>query len=301
MVISGPTAVGKTEAAIAVAQHFQTEIVSADARQFYRELNIGVARPTADQLQQVPHHFIGHLSVQDAYSAGAYARDALPLIAQLHERYPVVVLTGGSGLFIKAVTEGLDSMPPVDPEIVAYWQAQWKQLGLKYLQECLARYDPQYYQTVDLQNPHRLIRALSVYQASGRPYSSFRKGTPGQSPFEVLTFVLDLPNQLLRARIRERLYRMLEKGLIDEATSLYPLRHFRALQTVGYRELFAWMEGRFSQADALASIQINTWHYARRQRTWWRRQRQVTWIDAADQSVIVQKVAQRLPDQFLAL
>ncbi len=298
MVISGPTAVGKTEAAIAVAQHFQTEIVSADARQFYRELNIGVARPTAAQLQQVPHHFIGHLSVRDPYSAGAFARDALPLIARLHERHPVVVLTGGSGLFIKAVTEGLDSMPPVAPEIVAYWKTQWEQLGLKYLQESLARCDPQYYQTVDLQNPHRLIRALSVYQASGRPYSSFRKGTPVQPPFEVLTFVLDLPNQQLRERIRERLYQMLEKGLIDEATSLYTLRHLRALQTVGYRELFAWMEGRLSQADALASIQTNTWHYARRQRTWWRRQRQATWIHAADHSAIVQLVAQRLSDQF---
>ncbi|MEZ4992106.1 MAG: tRNA (adenosine(37)-N6)-dimethylallyltransferase MiaA [Saprospiraceae bacterium] len=271
IVVGGPTASGKTAFAIRLAKHFNTHILSCDSRQFYREMNIGTAKPTKTELKQAPHHFVDHLSIHQAYSVGDFERDAQALLDLLFEQHPVVILSGGAGLFIKAVCEGLDEFPDVPQAIQEQLQSDYEQKGLVFLQEELARTDPDYHQQVDLQNPHRLLRALSVIRATGLPFSSFRRQESTPRSFRSIYLQMDWPREVLYERINRRVDQMLEAGLEEEARQLFPLSHLNALQTVGYQELFDHFKGGISLEEAVELIKRNSRRYAKRQLTWLRR------------------------------
>jgi len=270
IVIGGPTASGKTEAAIAVARHFDTSIIGADARQVYRELKIGVGRPDEAQLAAVPHHLIGHVPIHDPYSAGHFVRDALSLLPGLFESRDLVVLAGGTGMYIRALLEGMDEMPSVPASLVAEWEAIRAAKGLAFLQETLETLDPEYYAAVDQNNPARLLRAITVSLHAGRPYSSFRTGKPVGRDFEPMLLLADRPREILYARINARVMKMLDEGWLEEATGLQSFSGLRALQTVGYPELFAYLRGETDWQDTIERIRQATRRYAKRQQTWFR-------------------------------
>jgi tRNA dimethylallyltransferase len=281
--IEGPTAVGKTAVAIAVAKTFGAEILSADARQCYREMRIGVARPSPEELETIPHHFIADRSVQNPLSAGGFEREGLARIAELQRSQRVVVVAGGSGLYVKALLEGLDHFPPVDPAHRQHLQDTLERDGLVALQEMLKQLDPVYAQQVDLQNPHRLLRALSVCLSSGKPYSSFLAGGSARRPrpFQSFRIALSRERADLYRRIDGRVLKMLDQGLLEEVRELVPLRRLSALDTVGYRELFAHLDGAIDLQEATRLIQRNTRRYAKRQMTWLKRQAIDRWVTLA--------------------
>jgi tRNA dimethylallyltransferase len=271
IVIGGSTATGKTTAAIQVARHFGAEILSADSRQFYREMSIGTAKPSGKELALAPHHFINSLSVTDDYSVGDFEVQALLLLEKLYETHDVAVLVGGSGLFIRALCEGLDEFPEVPNESVQAVEAQLKQSGIEALQAELKLLDPVYFEQVDLNNPHRLIRALSVCRASGKPFSSFRTKEKKQRFFSPIYVRMELERTVLYEKINLRVDEMMRLGLLEEARALYPLRHFNALQTVGYQELFSFFDEKCSLEEAVENIKQNSRRYAKRQSTWFRK------------------------------
>lgn len=271
VVVGGPTASGKTTFAIQLAKHFGTHILSCDSRQFYREMNIGTAKPSPEEVAQAPHHFIDHLSIHQNYTVGDYEKEALTLLEQLFAQQQFVIMCGGAGLFIKAVCEGLDEFPEVPPEIQGQVQDDYEKQGLAYLQEELYRKDPKYYEEVDLQNPQRLIRALTVIRTCDRPFSSFRQQKSATRTFQPVYLQMDWPRDLLYERINLRVDQMLEAGLVAEARQLFPLRHLKALQTVGYQELFDHFAGSISLEEAVELIKRNSRRYAKRQLTWFRR------------------------------
>lgn len=274
IVIGGPTGVGKTDMAIRLAQHYHTEIISADSRQIYTELNIGVGRPTPAQLALVRHHLIGHISIFADYSVADFEKEAIRVISQLFLQHNVVILTGGTGLYVKAIIDGLDEIPPVSKETTGRWNEIWKEKGIEPLVAAIATMDPAYLETVDRNNPRRLIRALAVCEETGQPFSSFLKGEKVIRPFDILPIVLQLPRDELYARIDQRVLHMLAHGWEDEARSLYPHRELKALQTVGYKELFDYFDGLSTMPETISAIQQSTRRYAKRQITWWRHQGQ---------------------------
>ncbi|MCO5261565.1 MAG: tRNA (adenosine(37)-N6)-dimethylallyltransferase MiaA [Lentimicrobium sp.] len=286
IVIAGPTAVGKTDVAIAVARHFGCEIVSADSRQFYRELKIGAAAPSAEQLSAVKHHFVGHLSVQDAYDVSRYEKEALDLLQRLFLENRFVVLTGGSGLYIQAVCDGFDELPDSDPKIRADLRDKLEREGLASLRALLRQSDPAYYGQVDPANPNRILRALEVSLTTGRPFSSFRKRNLADRPFSTVKICLDLPREELHNRINARVEAMMKAGLLEEAGSLYPKRALNALNTVGYKELFQYFDGNCTLEVAVEKIKTNTRRYARRQLTWFRKDKEMVWSRPAAEEVI---------------
>lgn len=271
IVVGGPTASGKTGLAIRLAQHFQTEILSADSRQFYREMRIGTAKPSPEEQAQATHHFIDALSIFDAYTVGDFERQALDLLDQLFQKKEVVIMAGGSGLFIRAVLEGLDAFPEVPDDIKDQVQKDFDLQGLEALQNELLVQDPQYYAEVDLQNPARLIRALSVIRASGQPFSSFRQQQTKPRPFQAICLLMDWDRETLYDRINRRVDQMMAEGLEKEAKQLYPHHHLNALQTVGYQELFDYFSGTHDRATAIELIKRNSRRYAKRQMTWFRK------------------------------
>ncbi len=271
IVIGGPTAAGKTSTAIRIAKHFGIEIISADSRQFYQEMSIGTAKPNAEELAQASHHFINNLSIQDSYSVGAYEKEVLEKLEQLFEENKAAILVGGSGLYIRAVCEGLDEFPTVPEAIKKELVEQFEQEGIAPLQASLQELDPAYFAEVDTANPHRLIRALSVIKASGEPFSKFRNQAPKKRPFEIIKIVLEMDREALYDRINKRVDQMLEAGLLEEAKALHPHRHLNALQTVGYEELFNYFEGKTSLEEAIELIKRNSRRYAKRQMTWFRK------------------------------
>ncbi len=271
IIIGGPTASGKTELAIRLARHFNTEILSCDSRQFYREMSIGTAKPTAEELAQAPHHFIDSLSIQDEYSVGDYEKNALALLEQLFAKHEVVIMVGGSGLYQRAVTEGLDDFPEVPLEVRKQVEEWYEKKGIIALQERLKEVDPDYYEEVDLQNPHRLIRALSVFEASGRAFSAFRNNASQDRPFFPIYLELKWEREVLYDRINRRVDLMIKNGLLDEARALYPMKELSALQTVGYQELFDHFDGKTTLEEAIGLIKRNSRRYAKRQLTWSRR------------------------------
>jgi tRNA dimethylallyltransferase len=278
VVIAGPTAVGKTDVAIRLAQHFHTEVVSADARQIYKELGIGVAKPDADQLAQVPHHFISSHSIEDDYNAATYGAEALALIRKLFERHDEVILCGGSGLYIKAILEGFDDVPEVDKDLRAKITEDYNQKGLLWLQHEVKNRDPEYFEVVDRKNPHRLIRALEVSMSTGTKISDWRKQSKRQLEFDVVKIGLVLPMDELNRRIDSRMDQMIADGLFEEAARLYQRRDLQALQTVGYREIFAFMDHSYDKEEAIRLLKRNTRHYAKRQMTWFRKDLEFTWL-----------------------
>ena len=269
--IAGPTASGKTELAIALAQQFKTVILSCDSRQFYREMTIGTAVPSTEELQLVPHHFIQHLSIHEPYSVGDYTRDALALLSKLFKAHEVVIMVGGSGMYADAVMHGLDTFPAVDPTIRTQLNTLHQQEGIEALQALLQAHDLQHYHRVDKQNPHRLIRALEISLSAGKPYSSFLGKKNSPDFFTPKTVVIDWDRAQLYARINERVDLMVAAGLEDEAQQLFQHKHLNALQTVGYKEWFHYFEEHYNRAKAIEEIKKNTRRYAKRQTTWLRR------------------------------
>ena len=271
IVVGGPTASGKTTLAIRLAQYFHTEILSADSRQFYREMTIGTAKASMEELSMVPHHFINRLSVCETYNVGDFERDALALLAQLYQKHQVVILAGGSSLYIKALCEGLDVFPDVPTQVREEVEVLYQNSGLVALQTELAEVDPDYFAEVDQSNPHRLIRAISVFRASGFPFSSFRTHQAETRFFTPIYLWLEVPRDILYERINQRVDQMLAHGLESEARGLFEQRHLNALQTVGYQELFDYFAGSISRDEAIELIKRNSRRYAKRQGTWMRR------------------------------
>lgn len=276
--VVGPTAVGKTKASIRIAKHFHTEIISADARQFYREMNIGTATPSAAELQEVPHHFINHLSVRDDYSAGDFEKEALAKLELLFLDHDVVVVTGGSGLFIRALLQGLDVFPGVSERVVADLDRLYKLEGIQALQKLLQEKDPGYYEVVDRNNPQRLLRALAVCMSSGQPYSAFRKTKPAYRTFVPILIGLELDRKILYQQIDERVNRMMQEGLLEEVKTLQSFAGLNPLQTVGYQELFDHIDGKSSLGEAVDLIKQHTRNYAKRQLTWFRKEKNIVWF-----------------------
>lgn len=280
LVIAGPTAVGKTALCVQLAQQLGTEIVSADSRQFFREMSIGTAKPAAAEMQGVPHHFIDSHSITEDYSAGRFEADCLHLLEGLFQRHAVVILTGGSGLYLQAVTDGLDELPTTDPTIRAQLQQELAAHGLEPLVAELARLDPVAYARIDKQNHQRVLRAVEVCRATGQPFSSFHTGRSAVNrPFRIVKVTLTREREDLYERINQRVDHMLEAGLLAEVESLLPYRHHNALQTVGYQEIFGYLDGLYDWAEAVRLLKRNTRHYAKRQLTWLRRDEEYQWVD----------------------
>lgn len=277
--IVGPTAIGKTKLAIQLAQHFDTEIISADSRQFYKEMCIGTAVPSEDELNSVKHHFIQHKSIFDSYSVGDFEKDALTLLSKRFTEKDIVILVGGSGLYVDAVTKGLDEFPEVDTDIRTQLNTEWQENGIEYLQQELKLRDPTYYEKVDLDNPHRLIRALEVCIGSGLPYSSFLKGERKKRPFRTITIGIQANREIIYERINKRVDMMMKAGLQEEARSLYEHRNLNALQTVGYKELFNHFDGVWELDFAISEIKKNTRRFAKRQLTWFERNEEINWFE----------------------
>ncbi len=277
--VVGPTAIGKTALAIEIAKHFNCEIISCDSRQFYQEMTIGTAVPSVEELAAAPHHFIQDKSIFTPYSVGDFERDALLKLDQLFTQNPIQVMVGGSGLFVNAVLNGLDEFPEINPEIREKLNQQLEEQGLEYLQTLLLELDPIHYKKVALQNPQRLIRALEVCIGSGQPYSSFLKQKENTRNFTPIIIGLEADRQELYSRINHRVELMMEQGLVDEARQLYPHQNLNALQTVGYRELFAYFNDEISLEFAQAEIQKNTRRFAKRQLTWFKKLDAVNWFD----------------------
>lgn len=282
LVICGPTASGKTALSIQLAQRLGTEILSADSRQVYRELPIGTAQPTAAELAQVPHHFIGTRSIQEDYSAGMYARDALAVLDRIFTEKDKVLMCGGTGLYIKAVCEGMDEVPPADAALREKLTAQWQHEGLPALLQQLETLDPVHFARMDRQNPQRVIRALEVCLLSGRPFSSFHTAQAQPRPFAVRKIGLLMPKTELDARIAQRTEAMMAAGWLDEAKAVFPYRHLNALNTVGYKELFDHLEGKTTLDEAVHLIQLHTVQFAKRQMTWFRKDPTVEWMTAEE-------------------
>ncbi|MBS1944608.1 MAG: tRNA (adenosine(37)-N6)-dimethylallyltransferase MiaA [Bacteroidetes bacterium] len=271
VVIGGPTASGKTHVAATLAKHFGTEVISGDSRQFYRAMRIGTARPAEEELLGVKHHFLGHLELEQTWSAGEFARQAEPVLQELLKAHGIAVLVGGSGLYLDALTNGLDPMPLVDHAVRERLQHRFQQHGLQDLLKELDRLDPAIAQVIDRNNPHRVIRALEVCISSGRPYSAQRIGPRQREDLRILRIALDLPREELYARIDARVDRMIADGLEQEARALLPYRERNALRTVGYREFFELFDGKIGRAEAIDLIKQHTRNYAKRQLTWLRR------------------------------
>ena len=279
LTIVGPTAIGKTRMAIALATHFGTEILSCDSRQFFKELRIGTAVPSAGELMAVPHHFIQHKSIFESYSVGDFERDAIALLDKLFKKHDVVVMVGGSGLYAKAIIDGLDDFPEVDEVIRQELNEAYAQKGIEYLQELLKTLDEVQYNQMDVQNPQRLIRALEVCRASGKPYSSFLQRKEKQRDFTSVQIGLTADRTEVYERINKRVDMMLEEGLLIEAQNMMPYKHLNALQTVGYKELFSFFEGECSFEAAIEAIKMNTRRFAKRQFTWFQKDKRIKWFD----------------------
>ncbi|REG85952.1 tRNA (adenosine(37)-N6)-dimethylallyltransferase MiaA [Winogradskyella sediminis] len=277
--IVGPTAIGKTALSIKLAQHFNAAIVSADSRQFYKEMTIGTAVPSLEEQNAAPHHFIQHISVQEDYNVGDFERDAISKIEVLHQRNNTVVMVGGSGLYVKAITNGLDYFPEVNPTIRTELNLLFENEGLNPLLEQLKIRDHKAYNTIAIDNPKRVIRALEICIGTGQPYSSFLTDPNKQRAFKTIKIGLNADRAMIYDRINQRVDIMIANGLLDEAKSLLPFKNLNALNTVGYKELFRYFNGEFSLEDAISEIKKNTRRFAKRQLTWFRKDEDIKWFD----------------------
>lgn len=282
IVIAGPTAVGKTGVSIRLAKALDTEILSADSRQFYREMNIGTAKPTEAEMQGVPHHFINSHRITEEYNAGSFERDALQCLTEIFKRKDTAIMVGGSGLYLKIITDGMDEIPDVQPGVREALIKQIEREGLAPLVKELQELDPDYYTVVDRHNPQRIVRALEVCRSTGLPYSAFRSNTTVQRPFGIVKIALERDRAELYDRTDRRLDLMLAQGLVEEATLLLPYRQHNALQTVGYSEVFGYLDGQYEEAEMVRLLKRNSRRYAKRQLTWFRREPDYAWFHAED-------------------
>ncbi|MBM3168143.1 MAG: tRNA (adenosine(37)-N6)-dimethylallyltransferase MiaA [Bacteroidetes bacterium] len=287
VLVVGPTAVGKSELCLNLAKKFQTEIVSCDSRQFYRELHLGTAKPSPEEMEEVPHHFIDSLSIEDAYDVRKFEQEALLVLERLFASKKVVVMAGGSGLYAQAVVHGLDEVPSSDPQMRKEIITSYEVMGLEWLQSEVERVDPEFFDRVDRNNPQRLMRALEVFRCSGLKFSSFRIKNKVHRPFQTLKIGLDLPREELYHRIDQRMENMLSRGLFEEARSLFDKRHLNALQTLGYTEIFGFLEGKYDKEEMFRLLKRNSRRYAKRQLTWFRKDNQITWFHPSQEEDIL--------------
>lgn len=294
IVIAGPTASGKTATAIKVAKAFNTVIISADSRQFYKELSIGTAAPTEEELSEVKHYFVHNLSIEQSYDVADYEQDVLYLLNELFKQYDVVVMTGGSGLFIDAVCNGLDLIPDISSETRNKVNEIYEKGGLFALQTEVEKADPEYFKIVDQQNPRRLQRALEVFMQTGQPYSTFRKNKHTDRDFNIIKTALLWDRDELIKRINKRVDNMVESGLLDEVKSVYDKRHLNSLNTVGYKELFEYFDGNTSFEQAVEQIKINTRQYAKRQMTWLRKNTEYHWFNIDEYDKMLEFLKEQL-------
>ena len=287
IVITGPTAVGKTTLCMDIAKHFGIPIINADSRQIYRELKIGTARPTDEQTQAVRHYFVGTLSLDDYYSASLFEQQVLQLLDQLFLTSDYALLTGGSMMYIDAVCDGIDDIPTIDDETRRLMKQRLADEGLEALCEELRRLDPEYYEIVDRQNPRRVVHALEICTMTGKTYTSFRRRERRQRPFSIVKIALNRPREELYERINRRVDQMMSDGLLEEARALYPRRELNALNTVGYKELFDYLDGRWPLEEAVERIKGNTRRYARKQLTWYKKDEQIRWFHPDDKESII--------------
>ena len=285
IVVCGPTAVGKTAFSIQLAKHFNTQILSADSRQCFKELNIGVAKPTVEELAEVHHYFINSHSVQQEVNAGVYEQYALHSVEEIFKKNNVAVCVGGTGLYIKAFCEGIDSIPQTPADLRQQLTDTYLAKGLDWLQNEVQQKDLAFWKVAEQQNPHRLLRALEVLHTSGRSITTFRTGSEARRPFNIIKIGLELPRTLLNERINQRVDEMMDAGLLNEVKELLPLHQLNALQTVGYRELFDYLNGSLTLSQAIDRIKIDTRQYAKRQMTWFKKDASVKWFNAAELNV----------------
>lgn len=300
LLIAGPTAVGKTNMAILLAKHFNTEIISADSRQCFKEITIGVAKPSTEELQEVKHHFINSHSVHETVNAASFEQYALNITDKLFQQHDTVVMVGGTGLYIKAFCEGMDDIPLVDETLRKQLQDTYQQLGMVWLQEQLQLHDPLFSRQGEMQNPQRMLRALELVLTTGQSILHYRKGMKQPRSFNIIKIGLDLPREELYQRINHRVYRMMQDGLLEEARNLYPVRHLNALQTVGYRELFDYFDENISLEAAVDKIKQNSRHYAKRQLTWFKKDAEIKWFHPTQTEEIIQHCSEQIkkPDSF---
>lgn len=284
ILIVGPTAVGKTAMSIKLAKKFNTEIISSDSRQFYREMEIGTAKPSAEELAEVPHRLINTKSIHDDYDVKQFENDALQILEDIFNKSSVAIMTGGSGLFADAITKGMDDMPQIPDSFRKSVIQDYEIYGLPFLQGEVEKIDPVYFQLVDKKNPQRLMRALEVFRATGKTFSSFRKRSEIKRPFQVISIGLDLPREQLYERINLRMDQMIDEGLFEEAESLFPLRHLNSLQTVGYSEIFEFLNGRYDRAETIRLLKRNSRRYAKRQLTWFKKDKDIEWFSPFESS-----------------
>ncbi|WP_111308397.1 tRNA (adenosine(37)-N6)-dimethylallyltransferase MiaA [Confluentibacter sediminis] len=294
--IVGPTAIGKTALSIKLAQHFNTEIISADSRQFFKEMHIGTAAPTKDELGTAKHHFIHHKSINDNYNVGAFEKDALQCLETLFKTKDVVIMVGGSGLYVDAVTKGLDDFPEVDSQIRETLNTDLETKGLPYLQEQLKTLDLESYNTMAIDNPHRVIRALEICIGTGNPYSSFLNKDKLKRNFKIMTIGLTADRPIIYNRINQRVDVMMQAGLLKEVETLLPHQHLNALNTVGYKELFHYLNGEWELDFAISEIKKNTRRFAKRQLTWFKKNDTILWFDyLADTATIIESIEYKIP------
>ena len=286
IVIVGPTGSGKSDLAIEIAERYGAPIISTDSRQFYRGIPIGTAQPDAEQLQRVEHHFIASHDLKQEFNCGAYETEALAKLEELYHKHDIIVAVGGSGLYIKALCEGMDSLPEAEPELREELARRLRSEGLESLCEELRQRDPAYYEEVDRNNPARVLRALEVCISTGLPYSSMRTGEKRQRPFDIIKLGIDMERERLYERINRRVDVMMQQGLEQEARAVYHLRELNSLQTVGYREMFDYFDGTISRDEAIELIKRNSRRYAKRQMTWFRRDEEIKWVDTANKQII---------------
>lgn len=294
LVLLGPTGVGKTEWSIRIAEHLGAPIVSADSRQLYKGLTIGTAAPTKEQLDRVPHHLVAFLSPEDYYSASEYEHEAIATINRLHSVHDTVVLTGGSMMYIDAVCKGIDIMPTIDQQLRDEVYQLYQDKGLDPIRQKLRILDPTFYNEVDLKNPKRVIHALEVCLMTGKPYSSFRKNSIKERPFDIVRVGFNRPREELYQRINQRVDIMIQDGLMEEARQFYPIKHLNSLNTVGYKELFQYFDGNWTESVAIDKVKQHSRNYARKQLSWFNRDNDIHWIDLSDETIDVIKEIKQL-------
>ncbi|MFC3976612.1 tRNA (adenosine(37)-N6)-dimethylallyltransferase MiaA [Belliella kenyensis] len=294
LVIVGPTAVGKTNLCLKLAKKFETEIISCDSRQFFKEMNLGTAKPTESELNQVKHYFIDSLSIFDDYDAKMFENEVLDLLNEKFQSKNLMIMTGGSGLYVDAICKGFDDIPEIDPSIRASLIQLFENEGIGVLQENLKKIDPIYYDAVDLNNPQRLMRAIEVYEGTGKPYSSFRSKKKVKRPFDIIKIGLRRDREELYDRIDQRMDDMIQQGLFEEASSLFPFKHLNALHTVGYSEIFRYLEGDYDREEAIRLLKRNSRRYAKRQMTWFNRDEEITWFDPSQFEEVSSFVANQI-------
>ncbi|MBK9672249.1 MAG: tRNA (adenosine(37)-N6)-dimethylallyltransferase MiaA [Bacteroidetes bacterium] len=294
LLLCGPTAVGKTALAIELAKKYNTEIISSDSRQIYREMNIGTARPTAEEMYQVPHHLIGHISIQQNYTVADFEKEAHQVAHKLFQKHDLLIMVGGSGLYCDAFCNGLDELPESNPELKNKLIQQLQQEGLASLQVRLQELDPEYFQQIDKNNPHRLIRAIEVCLLSGKKFSELRRGAKRKNNFRIIKVGLQLERSELYERINSRVVKMMDEGLLEEAKLLEPYKSLKALKTVGYSELFDYFDNKMSLENAVQLIQQNTRRYAKRQLTWFRKDSEINWINNSNSKAGIQQIEELL-------